>query len=51
MSDILSEIVKNASPLSLIICLILLIIYSLIKVGRLRGQIIFGENEKKKQKK
>lgn len=50
MSDILSGIVKNASPLYLIICLILLMIYSLIKVGKLRGQIIFGENEEKKKK-
>lgn len=51
MSEIISQIVKNASPLYLIICLILLMIYSLIKLNKLRVQITIGENQQKKQKK
>lgn len=49
MSEALAIEVLRTSPAIFIICLILWIIYSLIKSGKLKGSITFGSDEKRKK--
>ncbi|MCU4339125.1 MULTISPECIES: hypothetical protein [Acinetobacter] len=49
MSEALAVEVLRTSPTIFVICLILWIIYSLIKSGKLKGNITFGEKEKRKK--
>jgi len=49
MSEALAVEVLRTSPAIFVICLILWIIYSLIKNGKLKGSITFGSDEKRKK--
>lgn len=49
MSEALAVELVKTSPTIFIICLILWIIYSLIKNGKLKGSITFGSNKKRKK--
>ncbi|WP_446092156.1 hypothetical protein [Acinetobacter sp. 1124_18A] len=49
MSEALAVEVLRTSPIIFVICLILWIIYSLIKNGKLKGSITFGSDEKRKK--
>jgi len=49
MSEALAVEVLRMSPLIFVICFILWGIYSLIKSGKLKGSITFGEKEKRKK--
>lgn len=49
MNEALVIEVLRMSPLIFVICFILWGIYSLIKNGKLKGNITFGEDEKRKK--
>lgn len=49
MSEVLAVEVLRMSPLIFVICFILWGIYSLIKSGKLKGHITFGDDHGKKK--
>jgi len=49
MSEALVIEILRTSPTIFVICLIFWIIYSLIKNGKLKGNITFGSDDKRKK--